>query len=497
MCKWKVTFICSFAQSHIYKLCECFLNANKLNKYMIRLKYMLVPAFVLFSANAVQAEAAQIDNVAIGQRHTPRKKLGQSTIQRLKDEVEKTIATRAEQTPNADKSQVDSVLYMVDDNATKTIYTYDDEGEVVKVDEYRKTPLSNGFMPSSSVFYGPGGEDEPSYKIVTQYDVETPYKKRYEYDWTDYAPISYDVNLSPWDHITIVQEEVNGEWKTIRTCTPEIKNDLLLSLTYAELNDNDVLENTGRVVYQYDSEGKLIKIISNVYDKDETVVYNIKYTADGQLLWYGYEDGQWYAQYEYVDNNTIAYSEHDCSSGKDLIDFSSKQEKVTNTPYDFGADQEWVRYTESNYDDEGHVLSSEVKMVSFYKGEYYIVMYVLDNSNKAHNAMGATLSYNDDDTNVVYYTYDDEANLTDWSSYSQVTDYVDDYTKRETYYDIYDVVYSDKYTYYHNPNIAAISAVTNNKVNAAHKVYDLSGRITRQKSGIVIVDGKKKFLRWL
>ena len=415
-------------------------------------------------------------------------------MQRLKAEVEKALTMHSQQESDLNENKVDSIIYKVDDNTTKTIYTYDKEGNLITETEYFKSATSNDYIQSSSVYYGPGG-DCPAYTIITQNDADNALRTRYEYDWTTYAPISDEVNPSPWDHCTLVQEEENGQWKTTQTCTPEFKDGRLMSLTYAELNSDNALGKTYRVAYHYDSEGKLVKIDYEDYTKEEAMSYDIKYTDEGKLLRYGFENGTWYAQYEYNDDNSYTYTEHNCSDGNDVIDYSLKQDYLRDTSHDVEDGQLWTRTAEWSYDDQGNKVSAEVSMSSVSEDHLYYIVYASDSTGTIHNMVGATITYNGDDANVVYYTYDENENKHDWSSYSVVTDYLDTYTKREAFYDESGFVYSDIYTYYHNPDISAVQTVTNTPSDALQNIYDLSGRITHQKRGIIIVNGKKKIIR--
>ena len=464
---------------------------------MIRLKYMLAPAIIFCCAPALQAATSPLDPIIVGQNHSPRKKnLGKSNIQRLNNEIEKALTTYNKQSSAINENRVDSIIYKADGNATKTIYTYDKEGNIVTETEYFKSSTSNAYIQSSSVYYGPGGDKCPTYTIVTQNDDNDALRTRYEYDWTQYAPIDDKVNPSPWDHSTLVQEEVNGQWKTLRACTPEFKDGRLMSLTYEKLNDVDVLEKAYHMVYQYDSEGKLVKINYKDYTKDESTTYDINYTDDGKLLRYGFENGTWYAQYEYNDDKSYTYTEHDCSNGNDIIDYSLKYDFVKDTPFDFEDNQEWSRITETNHDEQGNVTTSEVTMTSFNDKITYFVVYTLNSDDTLCDMMGATIKDDDDNIYVDYYKYDDKENQIEWGSYRQTTEYIDTYTKRNTFYDENGLAYSDQYTYYHNPDIAAVRTITDMPSDStSQRIFDISGRITHQKSGLIIINGKKMFIR--
>ena len=96
---------------------------------MIRLKYMLAPAIIFCCAPALQATTSPLDPIIVGQNHSPRKKnLGKSNIQRLNNEIEKALTTYNKQSSAINENRVDSIIYKADGNATKTIYTYDKEG---------------------------------------------------------------------------------------------------------------------------------------------------------------------------------------------------------------------------------------------------------------------------------------------------------------------------------------------------------------------------------
>ena len=110
--------------------------------------------------------------------------------------------------------------------------------------------------------------------------------------------------------------------------------------------------------------------------------------------------------------------------------------------------------------------------------------------------MGATIKDDDDNIYVDYYKYDDKENQIEWGSYRQTTEFIDTYTKRNTFYDENGLAYSDQYTYYHNPDIAAVRTITDMPSDStSQRIFDISGRITHQKSGLIIINGKKMFIR--